>query len=370
MQSATNIVRREVLAIAPYNAGITISEVVERFSPPVIAKLGSNESPLGPSPLAHHAIRLSLDMIRLYPDPQGRLVRAKLAEHYKVGAGRIILGNGSEDLLSIIARGVLRPDDRVLTLYPSFPLHEDYTTLMGGKVQRIALGENFSINVDSLIEALSMRPRMLLFSNPMNPVGVMLKTVELAKIIVAVPPETLIVIDEAYGEYIIGDGYASALEILTESRCSWIVLKTFSKAYGLAGLRLGYGIASDAELISLLDRVRTPFNVNSLAQVAAQAALTDNEHLMKVTCLAQLECVRISQFLLSMGCKPAPTQANFVFFDCKKNASEVSEQLLRHGVIVKPWKQTGYETYIRVSAGTRAENDQFMSALSTVLGKK
>lgn len=289
MSKASDMVRTEVNRLSPYNSGLTIDEVMERYAPARIAKLGSNENPLGPSPTLATTMHAGSEMFRLYPDPAGRKLRQAIGDKYAVAEGQIILGNGSEDLLSVISRAVLRPGDAVVTLYPSFPLHEDYATLMGATVKRVVVNDDLTINVDALVEAVRERPRMLLFSNPMNPVGSWLSGGDLSRVLDAVGDETLIVIDEAYAEYAKGDDYASSLPYLEKLEQPWIVLRTFSKAFGLAGLRIGFGIVGDPELRALLDRVRTPFNANAMAQAAALAALADDEHLAKVVALANAE---------------------------------------------------------------------------------
>jgi len=367
VSKASSMVRTEVTRLSPYNSGLTIGEVMLRYAPARIAKLGSNENPLGPSPTLAMMMQEGTEMFRLYPDPAGRELRQAIAARHTVDDEQIILGNGSEDLLSVISRAVLRPGDTVVTLYPSFPLHEDYATLMGASVHRVAVNDDLTIDVDALIEAVRDRPRMLLFSNPMNPVGSWLSSGDLSKVLDAVSDETLIVVDEAYAEYAEGDDYASSLPYLGKRDRPWIVLRTFSKAFGLAGLRIGFGIVGDPELRSLLDRVRTPFNVNGVAQAAALAALADEEHLAQVVTLARTERARLENFLAGKGLEVAPSRGNFLFFNCRKNASAFVEGLLREGVIVKPWKQEGFDTYVRVSIGSPSENDHFMSALSQLL---
>ncbi|RUW63475.1 histidinol-phosphate transaminase [Mesorhizobium sp. M7A.F.Ca.US.008.03.1.1] len=367
MSKASDMVRTEVNRLSPYNSGLTIDEVQQRYAPARIAKLGSNENPLGPSPTLATMMHAGSEMFRLYPDPAGRKLRQAIGDKYAVTEDQIILGNGSEDLLSIISRAVLRPGDAVVTLYPSFPLHEDYATLMGATVKRVVVNDDLTINVDALVEAVRERPRMLLFSNPMNPVGSWLSGGDLSRVLDATSDETLIVIDEAYAEYAVGDDYTSSPPYLSRCDRPWIVLRTFSKAFGLAGLRIGFGIVGDPELRALLDRVRTPFNANAMAQAAALAALADEDHLARVVALATAERARVETFLRSKGLDVAASRGNFLFFNCRQDASVIVESLLRQGVIVKPWKQQGFNTYVRVSIGSASENDHFMAALSELL---
>lgn len=364
MTDANILVRDEVRRILPYNAGLTVADVQARYAPTRISKLASNENPLGPTPAVNRALTASLQAVHLYPDPAGRALREELAVRHNVRPSQIILGNGSEDLLAVICRTTLRPGDRLVTLFPSFPLHEDHATVMGAVIERIGIRDDFSIDVDALVAATSSAPRMVMFANPMNPAGCWLLPEELSRVIAALTAETLLVVDEAYAEYAAGPDYPAAPEMLRHSQRNWIVLRTFSKAWGLAGLRIGYGIVGNPELAAFFDRIRTPFNTNGLAQVAALAALGDTEHVARVVGLALTERHRVRTELVSRHYRVAPSKANFLFFDTGSDASVVSERLLQHGVIVKPWKQDGYRNFIRVSIGSPEENDHFLEALA------
>jgi len=365
MSDSRRHIRDEVVGIPPYNSGLTLREVQERYHPAAIAKLGSNENPLGASEHAMVSSTELRDLFRLYPDPKGRALCEALAERFGSKAPDIILGNGSEDLIAVVCKAVVRPGDVVTTLYPSFPLHEDYAVLMGGKVERIEILPDFSVDMAALEAAARRKPRMILFANPMNPVGTWIGKGDFELFLDAVDPDTLLVIDEAYAEYAYGEDYPATLDILRASNKSWIVLRTFSKAYGLAGLRIGFGIASSPELLDFLNRVRTPFNTNAIAQAAAIAVLGDEEHLKRTVTLALSERARVSDALKLRDIKVAPSKGNFVFFDCGMDASVFAEKLLIAGVIVKPWKQAGYTRFVRVSIGSVVENDQFLSALDT-----
>ena len=359
-----DIVRPEVKQLTPYNSGLTIAEVQRRYNPRKISKLGSNENPLGPSPAVVAALTSYVANPHIYPDPAGLALRTKLAEKHSVAVEQIILGNGSEDLLSVICRTVLRPGDRMVTLYPSFPLHEDYTTVMGAEVDHVALNDALEIDVDLLMSKVSAGPRLVMFANPMNPAGAWLKPEELRRVVAAVPAQSLLVIDEAYAEYAEGDDYLEAPDALRNKDGDWIVLRTFSKAWGLAGLRIGYGIVSTSLLSNYLDRVRTPFNTNGAAQAAAMAALDDLAHVRKVAELTIAERERVRLALQVADYRVVPSKGNFLFFDTGTSGTDISEALLAEGVIVKPWKQPGYERFVRVSIGTPSENEHFLEALA------
>jgi len=227
--------------------------------------------------------------------------------------------------------------------------------------------EDLSIDAEALIAAVRTPARVLMFSNPMNPVGAMLSSDDLARVCRAAPQDTLIVIDEAYYEYVDNPGYPDSLRLLGEVRQPWVVLRTFSKAYGLAGLRVGYAIASDAALVSFFDRVRTPFNVNTVAQEAARVALEDQAHVRASAAHNIAERTRVARALDAMGLRAGPSQANFLFFDTGRASAAVFEALLEHGVIVKSWHQPGFETYVRAGIGSREDNDQLLQALPATL---
>ncbi|PWJ73174.1 histidinol-phosphate aminotransferase [Pseudaminobacter salicylatoxidans] len=367
MTTHSSPLRPELATLAPYNAGLTVDEVARRPGVTRVAKLGSNENPLGPDPAVRQALEAALQRIAVYPDPSGRTLLAKLAARHGTSADRLVLGNGSEDLLAVLARAVLRPGDRVVTLYPSFPLHEDYARLMGAEVTRIGLTPEGRIDVEALVQAVAQPVRLVLFANPMNPAGVWLTPEELDRVLDAVHPEAVTCLDEAYHEYAEGPGYASAgMRLATHGR-PLLILRTFSKAWGLAGLRVGYGLTNSAELKRGLDLARTPFNVNLMAQAAAEAALDHPQSVSEAVALVQRERPRMQAAMEALGLRVLPSKGNFLFFDAARPATVLAEALLDKGVIVKPWKQAGYETWLRVSIGTEADNDQFLAALSAAL---
>lgn len=360
------LVRSEINAIEPYNSGLSIEHVRQLYQPDQISKLGSNENPFGPSEHVLSVFKNPQNIIALYPDSSGNELRSRLALHLKAVSENIILGNGSEDLLSVISRTFLRNGDRIVTLFPSFPLHEDYATMMGASIDRVEVDAQLRIDVDALMQAASQPAKMLLFANPMNPVGAWLNPKDLITIIDATHPDTLIVLDEAYYEYAISGDYMSGIERLKEQPNPWIVLRTFSKAWGLAGLRIGYGLCSSPQLRAAMDKARTPFNVNAFAQAAALAALDDLKHMQNSIHETILERNRVEQELFGMGFRVAPSLGNFLFFEAAESAVDLAVQLLHNGVIVKPWKQQNYEGFVRVSIGTKAENNHFLSSLKSL----
>ncbi|HEY0213542.1 MAG TPA: histidinol-phosphate transaminase [Paenirhodobacter sp.] len=359
--------RPELTSIAPYNAGLTLAQVAARPGVTAVAKLGSNENPYGTAPGVVAAVTRAAGRLHLYPDPSGRDLCAAIAAQAGCTPAQVILGDGSEDLLNVLARALLRPGDRVVTLFPSFPLHEDYALMMGARVQRIGLTDTGAIDVDALCAAVAQPARLIVFANPMNPAGVWLSPDALDRVLAAQHPQSLMCIDEAYVEYTTPDSFRSALTDLARHTKPLLILRTLSKAWGLAALRIGYGITNDTTLRRGLDLVRTPFNTNHLAQIAALAALADPDSMRQSATKIMAERTRVAQALLDMGIRVLPSQGNFLFFDTAQPSVAVAERLLDHGVIVKPWKQSGYETWIRVSIGLPAENAQFLAALTVAI---
>lgn len=365
------IARPEARDLPAYNAGLSSDAVRQRFGLDTIARLGSNENPFGPSPAVGAALRDMADAIGQYPDANSTALRAAIAARTGVEPADIVVGNGSENLLELLCLAFLSPGDRVVTLLPSFGLHEIFPRMMGAQVDMVPVTDSMEFDIDAWCAALgggARPPRMAILSNPSNPVGCMLDADAFDRVVRAAPPETLLVIDEAYYEYArLTPGFPDVLTRLRAQERPWIVLRTFSKAWGLAGLRVGYGLASHAELVRMLDRVRTPFNVNLAAQRAALAAWTDADHMEKTVreTVAQREILRMQ--LRDLGVAVAPSAANFLFVDLRRANGPVAEALLARGIIVKPWKEAGYEHFIRVSVGAAADNRLFVAALADIL---
>lgn len=365
-----SLARAEVRGLARYNAGLSSDAVRQRFGLARIAKLGSNENPLGAAPGVVAALAEAAGQCALYPDASCGELRAALAEHLQVDGQRLVFGNGSEDLLGIISRVFLDHGDEVLTVLPSFGLHLIYPRAAGAEVRGVPMTADMGIDVDGLLAAIGPRTRLLMFACPSNPVGCTLRADELQRILDALPAHCLLVFDEAYHEYARDEpGYPDCLAMLEASGKPYVLLRTFSKAYALAGLRIGYGVAGDAHLAELIDRLRTPFNVNRAAQAAAIAALADQAHLRASLEHVAVERRRLDAALRERGLLPAPSRANFLFFATPFEAEDLNQALLRQGVIVKPWREPGYTRWLRVSIGTREDNDLFLQALDRALAQ-
>jgi len=355
------LARPELACLAAYNAGLAAHVIRQRYGIAQIAKLASNENPLGPSRSVWTALQTC--GVTLYPDGSAEMLRAEIERHTGIKREQIIIGNGSEEIIQMLCTAFLSPGDRVVTALPGFGLHDTYPKMMGASVSHVLMSPELEFDVPAWLDALQQPCKLLIFSNPSNPVGCRLDTAAFERVIQGTPPDTLIVVDEAYFEYAKGDEFPDSLAILAAQQRPWIVLRTFSKAYGLAGLRVGYGLACDSELIAMLDKVRTPFNVNVHAQAAAVAAINDVAHVELSRRTTEAERTRVATALRALRLRVAESHTNFLFFDIGAPNSEAFAFLLQQGVIVKAWRDAGFESYIRVTIGSPSENDQFLAAI-------
>jgi histidinol-phosphate aminotransferase len=361
--------RPEVRSLPVYNAGASIASVREKYDLNRITKLASNENPYGASPDAIQALRESLTQLALYPDPRCTTLCEEIAHRTGTASNRVLFGNGSETLIEMICLAVLSAGDRVVTMAPAFGLHEIYPLMMGAVVDKVPVNGQLEFDLEGWEAALRRPAKLVMFSNPSNPVGCCLSGAQFQELIDFVPADALVVVDEAYAEYAAGEGYPDSIAILSAQGRPWIVLRTMSKAYGLAGLRVGYAITSGHELVDILGKVQTPFSVNFAAQVAALAALKDAQHLRAVVHATRQErasliaAIEMLDSKHDFGLRVAPSRANFVFIDTGRSSRTLAEQLARRGVIIKPWIEPGFDTSIRVTVGRASENEHFLEAL-------
>lgn len=365
--SSAALIRAEIAALPEYNAGLALDQFRARYGREALAKVDSNENPFGPSPAAIEQIRAAAAGIGRYPDAGDTALRQAIAARTGRDADTVILGNGSEDLIGAIYRATLRPGDRVVTICPSFGLHEFGALGLGAVVEKVPFPADWRFPVDGLIAAMAQPVRILIFSSPSNPAGPAISQQDLPRLLAAVPAGTLIVFDEAYREYLSGDLAFEATDLLDRAGHAWISLRTFSKAYGLAGARVGYGLCSDSGMARALRKTRNPFAVNALAGVAALAALADDAHLARTTAHIRAERVRIAAALTAMGVEVAPAQGNFLFFKTGRPGTELAEALRHQGVLIKGWQESPFLDWARVTIALAEENDSFLTALSNVL---
>ncbi|MCX8572565.1 histidinol-phosphate transaminase [Aminobacter sp. MET-1] len=352
----------DVAALPPYNAGMNVAIARSISGRNDIARLASNENPDGCSPAVLAALASpDLEPWR-YADPACTTLRGALGLKLGVDADRIVIGNGSEEMIAAISRAILVAGASVLTVVPSFGLHEIEPLAQGATVAKVAMTEDLGFDLTALEQVISQGPRVVFLSSPWNPVGPALDRPALERLIAAVRPGTLLVLDEAYFEFA-DASCPNGLEVLRQSNIPHIVLRTFSKAYGLAGLRVGYAICSDADLARVVTAAKTPFNVNAAAQAAAIAALGDEAWMQASVARLRGERERVAASLDALGFKVASSQTNFLFFDCRGDSATLAAALLQEGIIVKAWRERGYERYLRATIGTAEDNDRLLRAL-------
>lgn len=354
--------------IKPYVPGKPVEEVERELGLTDVIKLASNENPLGPSPLAVKALENTWRRLHHYPDGNCFYLKEALAAKLQLDPEQLLFGNGSDEILGLLCQTYINPGDEGLTVQPTFSEYEFALRVMGGKPRYVPLqGKDFAFDPEVLAAALNERTRLIFLSNPNNPTGSMLSRGDLEILCERLPGGVLVVLDEAYYEFARDPEYPDSVELLRQGY-PVVVLRTFSKVYGLAGLRIGYG-AAPVPVAADLHRAREPFNVNTAAQVAARAALEDRDHVERSLQLVLEGRQQIQSGLAQLGLQAVPTQANFYFVDLKRDCQAVFKRLLHRGVIVRTGDIFGFPTYIRVSYGTAAQNDRFLEALSAVLAE-
>jgi histidinol-phosphate aminotransferase len=358
-----------VAALHPYKAGKPIDELERELGITNIIKLASNENPLGPSPRALEAMQAEMNGVWLYPDGNGFALKDKLATLHAVERSQITLGNGSSEPLEFIVRAFVQPGDEVLFSEHSFAIYPIVTQAVGG-VGVAAPAREWGYDLTALKAHISAKTRVIFIANPNNPTGTWLAGAELEAFIAALPPEIIVVVDEAYYDYashpaLGAEGYPNAIEWVAKYP-NLMVTRTFSKSYALAGLRVGYAV-SHPEVGDLMNRVRPPFNVNNLAMAAAVAALEDRDHLRTSVEMNSAGLQQLTSAFDAMGLEYIPSVGNFISVDVARPAAPVYEALLREGVIVRPVANYGMPNHLRVTVGLAEENERFVVALQKVL---
>lgn len=354
-----------IRAIAPYQPGKPIAELAREMGldAATIVKLASNENPLGPSPLALQAIQACLPELARYPDGNGFALKTALAKQYRVEATQIVLGNGSNDVLEFAARAFLKPGDSAVYSQHAFAVYPLVVQAVGARGIEVP-AKDFGNDPHALLQAIEADTRLLFIANPNNPTGTLIAPDELRALIEQVPSNVLVLLDEAYYEYLAPAVAPKSISWLAQFP-NLLIARTFSKAYGLAGLRVGFGLAH-ADVIGMLNRVRQPFNVSSVAQVAAVAALGDTAHLQRSVALNSAGMQQICSGLKQLGLSFIPSYGNFVSFRIG-SATAMYQRLLQRGVIVRPVASYAMPEYLRVSIGLETENEKFLSALASAM---
>ncbi len=354
----------QLSAIKPYEAGKPLKEFQREYQLDHVVKLASNENALGFSPKVTEAVVQNLSGMNRYPEPIAHDLCRKLSEKFQVSTDNLVIGNGSDDIIALLAHGYLNPGDEALMPLPSFLMYEISVRTAKGCPVMVPL-KDFTTNLDGLVEKLSSKTRLIFITNPFNPTGSVITRDEFADFLKKIPDDVIIVVDEAYIEFVRDKQVFDSLEHpLADPRI--VTLRTFSKAYGLAGFRVGYGIM-DARIAQTLNRIRQPFNVNGLAQAAATAAIDDDQFLKKSVAATHQGLDYLYAELGTMGIPTLPTQANFLMLDVRTDATAVFQKMLHLGVIVRSMKSYGFDTFLRVNTGTPEENQLFIQALKQVL---
>ena len=362
----TDRARPEIFTLKPYVPGKPIEEVKRELGLEDVIKLASNENPLGPSPLAMAAVAAALPELNLYPDASCYLLKQKLAGHLSVDADEILVGNGSDELLMMLATAFLNRGDQVIYCTPTFSEYEFTAKIMGAECLEVPLAD-FTYDLEGILAAVNERTKMVYICNPNNPTGTIVSPSALQRLMDRVPEQVLVVFDEAYGEYAESPEFISGYRYVREGRNA-IVLRTLSKIYGLAGLRIGYALTT-SDIAAAVERIRAPFNINNLAQVGARAALDDSGHLQRSRELNRQGKHYLYESFAKMGLFYVPTEANFIFLDTGRSCREVFQSLLEKGVIIRTGDVFGHPDFIRVTIGTAEQNQRFIESLALALGR-
>ena len=371
MSKLEDLVPEHVRGLGAYTPGKPLRQA-ERESGVRMIKMASNENPFGPSPKALEAMQAVLGQANLYPDNDVSQLRLRLAELHGVRPEQTVVTNGSTALLGVIARTLLRPGLNAVTSERSFIIYPIATKAAGGRLITVP-AQNDSYDLDAIAAAIDPDTRIVFVANPNNPSGTMINAPRMDAFLRKVPEHVLVLLDEAYCDFatdfaaVRGIEYSRSIEHVREER-NLVVLRTFSKAHGLAGVRVGYGLGPGA-LMQYFHRMRTTFSVTALAEAAALAALNDQEHCRKTIENNRRGAEFLMRKLSEMGYRPIPTFANFIFFDTGEDAAALSKHIQNEGIIVRPLGPWGIPTAIRVTVGTPEQNELFIAALARATEK-
>jgi histidinol-phosphate aminotransferase len=352
------VVKPHILDLAPYEPGKPVEELERELGLSGSIKLASNESPLGPSPKAVAALQKAIAGIHRYPDGASFELRRKLADRLAVEEEQLVFGAGADEILELLAKVLLGPGDECVFAWPSFAMYPIVVQGMGARSVQVPLDREFVHDLPAMLQAMTKRTKLVMVCNPNNPTGTSVGADAFDHFMSQLPEGVVVAVDEAYVDFARRPDFPDAM-VWVRRRPGTIVLRTFSKIFGLAGLRIGYGVA-DAELAGYLQRARHPFNVNRLAEVAAAAALDDRDYAERITRLNADGAVYLARELRALGIEVWPTDANFVL---ARTGAEVYEQLLRQGVIVRPLVAFGLPEHVRISVGLPEENERLVKAL-------
>jgi len=356
------LVSPTIESLMPYEGGKPIEELARELGITNAVKLASNENPLGPSPKALAAARAAIEGVNRYPDAGAFRLRERIAQEHAVPMDEVIQGNGSNELLDLAVRTFCGAEHHIVFAEPAFVVYR-IAALAHGVPFTAVPTRDMTHDLDAMLAAVTARTRLIFVGNPNNPTGTYVGLDAMRRFLRAVPPEVIVLVDEAYIEYATAGDFPDCMKLRAEHE-RLLICRTFSKIYGLAGLRVGYGIAP-ANLIGYMNRVRAPFNVGNIAQAAAIAALDDTEHVKRSHELNARELQRMTRKLTEMGFVVTPSQTNFFLLDVKRNGRATYDALLKKGVIVRPF--ANLPTSLRVTVGKPEENERFLEAFAEVI---
>jgi histidinol-phosphate aminotransferase len=362
-----SLANEHILGIAPYEPGKPVEELERELGIADAIKLASNENPLPPSDRVQQAIAAALSHLNRYPDGSGFYLRQAIAKKHGFTPDHVMLGNGSNDLIELVVRSFMRPGDEAVVPHPSFVVYPMIVQAMGG-IRVMVMLRDYRIDLEAMARAITPQTKVVFIANPNNPTATMVTTDEVEHFMQRIPDRTIVVFDEAYVEFALGPDFPDALSHVRQGH-KVVVLRTFSKAASLAGLRVGYAIA-DPDAVALMNRIRQPFNVNALAQAAALAALDDENHVIECTRMIEAGKAYLYNEFKTLGVKYVPSRANFILVDVGRNAADIFQKLLHEGVIVRPMTSFGMETALRITIGTPDENRRLVKGLRAALGAK
>jgi len=362
--SIRELIRGNVARIKPYSPGKVSEEVTRELGIENVVKLASNENPLPPSPAALQAMSDALADVRAYPDPLCFELTRDLAQHLGVGEDQVIVGRGSDEVIHMLGLAFLQPGDQVIMPDPAFALYPFTGTIMDCELIAVPLNDQ-KHDLQAMAAAVTEKTRLIFVANPHNPTGTAVSGDEADAFMAALPDDVIVAWDEAYYEYVTMPDYPDTLRYIAEGRKA-LALRTFSKIYSLAGLRIGYGIGSP-DMIDALKLVREPFNVSSIAQAAASASLNDKSQVERSRKVNEDGKGYLYDQFDDMGLAYVPTQANFILVDTGMDSVELFDMLMRRGVTVRTGEIWGLDTFIRVTIGTLEENERFIGALRECL---
>jgi len=355
--------------ITPYPPGKPIEELEREYGISGSIKLASNENPFGPSPAALQAMRSALENLHRYPDGSCYYLNRAVAEHLGVAPEQLVFGNGSNEIIEFLVKAFVQEEDEVITSHPSFLMYQKFVQVRGGRNHVVEL-KDMHHDLDAIGALVSPATRLIFIDNPNNPTGTLLPWDRLKTFLAKLPDHLIVVLDEAYIDFVDEDQRYDTSSLIDdqEGRCGVVLLRTFSKAYGLAGLRIGFGVMAGA-VADCLHKVRQPFNINLIAQHGALAALGDRDFYQQTLRQTAAGKRYLTEALKQLGCTPFPSQTNFFLIDVHVDATILYEAMLRKGVIIRSMKAYGFETYIRINVGTGEENSRFLAALKEALAE-